>query len=155
MGLNASLIYLEKKKKLWRCHFCNDIHFGENPPTTCPTCMKKNSFIMIDNNEALHVIDAYGGKLETVESILEAWESFSSTSDNYSLTPDGEMVKGLAEGVLENQKNHRVKYCPCRITKGDEGDLKLICPCNFLIQQTWRENGECWCGLYVKRENDE
>jgi ferredoxin-thioredoxin reductase catalytic chain len=155
MTANDSSIYLEKKKKLWRCHFCNDVHFGEKAPTVCPTCGRSNSFVLIDNNEALRIINDYGGKLESVEKVLDAWENFSNTAKDYVLTPDGEMIKGLAEGILENQKNHGLKYCPCRITKGDESDLKLICPCNFIIQKTWREDGECWCGLYVKREKSE
>jgi ferredoxin-thioredoxin reductase catalytic chain len=155
MTVNMSTIYLERKKKLWRCHFCNDIHFGERPPTVCPTCGRSNPFVLIDNNEAMRIIGSYGEKIDTIENVLDAWEAFSDAGTDYNLTPDGEMIRGLAEGILENQKNHGLKYCPCRITKGDESDLKLICPCNFLIQHTWREVGECWCGLYVKREKSE
>ncbi|MCK4336060.1 MAG: hypothetical protein KAT94_00735 [Candidatus Aenigmarchaeota archaeon] len=32
-----------------------------------------------------------------------------------------------------------------------EGDLKLMCPCNFKVQENWKKKGECWCGLFIKR----
>jgi ferredoxin-thioredoxin reductase catalytic subunit len=58
----------------------------------------------------------------------------------------------LAQGVLNNEKKHHLKFCPCRMTSGkQQEDFKLICPCNFFIQKTWKEKGECWCGLYVKK----
>lgn len=58
----------------------------------------------------------------------------------------------LADGVLNNEKNHGLKYCPCRLrTKDFDKDIKLICPCNFKSQNTWKEKGECWCSLFVKK----
>jgi len=138
-------------KRLWRCHVCNDIHFGLKAPKVCPTCGAKDAFVLVDDSEALKVIDGYGGKIETVEDMIETWESFVEVKE-FKLNEDREMVRTLAMGELENMKNKGFKYCPCRITIGDfEKDLNLICPCNFLIQETWKEYGECWCGLFVKR----
>ncbi len=61
-----------------------------------------------------------------------------------------EKVLMLAAGVLANERRYGLRYCPCRMITGRrEEDLKLICPCNFKIQKTWREGGE-WCSLFVK-----
>ena len=47
-------------KKFWRCIVCNDIHFGVNPPETCPTCMQINKYIQIESKEALAVFKGLG-----------------------------------------------------------------------------------------------
>jgi ferredoxin-thioredoxin reductase catalytic chain len=139
-------------KKLWRCNVCNDIHYGIKGPTICPTCGAKNAFTLIDYPEAKKVIIDRGDRLDQVDQLLAVWEKFAE-GKTFKLNPDIEFVKTLARGELENQKNHGLKYCPCRITTGDlEEDLNLICPCNFFIQPVYRESGECWCGLFVKRD---
>lgn len=138
------------KKFLWRCHVCNDIHLGIRGPEICPTCKARNAFARSDLNEALKII----GERENLiskEQIFDLWESFARDK-GIDLNPDREVVETLAEGVLENQRNHGLRYCPCRITTGDlEKDLKLVCPCNFPAQKTYKEEGECWCSLFVKR----
>lgn len=88
----------------------------------------------------------------TSTEVIKVWENFSGASTEFKINDDREIVETLADGVLENQRNHGLKYCPCRMTTGNYiEDLKLICPCNFLMQQRYKENGECWCGLFVKR----
>ncbi len=147
----AANLYPVSKKRLWRCHVCNDIHFGVRGPTICPTCGAKNAFALIDNDEAKKVIMDKGGKLDQVEQLLQVWEDFAKGKE-FKVADDKEFVRTLAEGELENMRNHGLKYCPCRITTGNyDQDLNLICPCNFFIQVTWKEQGECWCGLFVKR----
>jgi ferredoxin-thioredoxin reductase catalytic chain len=138
-------------KKLLRCSVCNDIHLGTKGPEICPTCGAKNAFVVVDRDEALKVIGDQGGKIQTVEELVAVWSDFTEGKD-FKLADDREMIETLAQGELENQKNRGLKYCPCRITTGDfEKDLRLICPCNFFIQKTWKDYGECWCGLFVKR----
>lgn len=138
-------------KRMWRCFVCNDIHFGVKGPAVCPTCGAKNAFVLADNGEALKVIDNYGGTIDTVEGMVRVWEDLIKDKE-FKLAEDRETVETLAKGELENMKGKGLKYCPCRITTGDyEKDLSLICPCNFLVQKTWKEYGECWCGLFVKR----
>ena len=142
-----------RNKLLWRCHVCNDLHYGERPPLLCPTCAAKNAFVRIDRSEALRVIGDRGGEIAVTKDVVGAWEGFSKIGSEYKLVDDREMVTGLADGVVQNQLNHGLKYCPCRLTTGDlERDLKLICPCSFEVQQTYRENGECWCGLFERRK---
>ncbi|MBM3302625.1 MAG: hypothetical protein FJY85_22070 [Deltaproteobacteria bacterium] len=138
-------------KKLWRCFVCNDIHLGIKGPEICPTCGAKNAFCEADNDEALKVIGTLGGKLDTVEHLIRVWEAFTKGQD-FRLEDSQENIRTLATGELENMRKHGLKYCPCRIPTGDfDRDLRLICPCNFKTQQYWKENGECWCGLFVKR----
>lgn len=140
-------------KRLWRCHVCNDLHYGVGPPLICPTCGARGAFVQVDRDEALKIIGDRGGALTSTGAIIEAWKGFAKIGDEYKLVEDKEMVEGLAEGVLSNQKAHGLRYCPCRLAQGDFiQDLKLICPCNFQVQQTYAERGECWCGLYVKRD---
>jgi ferredoxin-thioredoxin reductase catalytic chain len=90
-----------------------------------------------------------------IDRLVKVWGDFVSRQDpgegRFILNPDTGRVRMLAKGVLSNEKGHGLKYCPCRMTTGDRNeDLKLVCPCNFKIQKTWREKGECWCSLFVR-----
>lgn len=86
------------------------------------------------------------------EKFLEALGKFTEKNE-FQVNPDREKVNMLLEGIFNNEKNHGLKYCPCRlITKDFEEDLKLVCPCNFLAHDTYKEKGECWCGLFVRRK---
>jgi len=139
-------------KKYWRCFVCNDIHYGVKPPERCPTCMVKNAYVEISSEEALKITSSKEEKFEK-EKFHEAIEKFAEKNE-FQVNPDKEKVEMLIDGVFNNQRNHSLKYCPCRlITKDFEEDLKLVCPCNFIIHETYKdkEDGECWCGLFVKR----
>ncbi len=140
-------------KKLWRCHVCNDIHLGNKPSKVCPTCGAQNAFVLSDLNEALEIIGHEHQALDDRQGVLGAWKQFSEQSLTVRLTEKADEVELLSKGVLENLSSKGQRYCPCRITTGDrKKDLDLICPCNFLRQQTYKEYGECWCGLFVKRD---
>lgn len=143
---------MDMKKRFWRCNVCNDIHFGVKPPKTCPTCGAINAFVMCDANEAMKLSEEDKSSISTEEELLSVWKEWLTRNDKIKLWEDAESVQLLARGELENDRNKGLKYCPCRATTGDrERDLKLICPCNFYVQQTWKEYGECWCGLFIKR----
>jgi len=144
-------MYENVKKKYWRCHICGDIHYGDKPPAICPTCGMKNSFALTDSSEVSNVQGDVKYLLDTPEKLIKAWEEFVEKAD-FRLWDDKQAVHDLAVGELENMKNKGLRYCPCRITTGDrQKDIELICPCNFKAQGTWKEYGECWCGLFVKR----
>lgn len=148
--------YSITEKKLWRCHVCNDLHYGKMPPFICPTCGARGGFIQIDKSETLKVIDNRGGEITSKKAVIDAWRAFSGPGRDFMLVDDEEMYNGLAIGVLENLKNYGLKYCPCRLISGDaEADLKLICPCQFEAQQVWTDKGECWCGLFIARNKNE
>ena len=89
---------------------------------------------------------------EDIEKQIKIWEEWvSRQSGTFTLNPNRETVERLAQGVLKNEKNNGLKYCPCRMILGErKNDLKLVCPCNFKSQKTWRKKGECWCSLFVK-----
>ena len=110
------------------------------------------AFVKIDGEEARKTLGDHGGSLAKAEEVINAWRDFAENNPLIKLNPNLEEVSTLAAGVLENMKNRGMKYCPCRMTTGDfEKDLELVCPCNFYRQKAWKENGECWCGLYFKR----
>ncbi len=143
-------------KKYWRCFVCNDIHYGVKPPEICPTCLAKNAYVEISSEEAKKITGVTTVEFDK-EKFLEAIERFAEKNE-FQVNPDGEKVKMLLDGMFNNEQNHGLKYCPCRlITKDFAEDLKLVCPCNFLIHETYKdkENGECWCGLFVRRKKHE
>ncbi len=139
-------------KKYWRCHVCNDIHYGIKPPEICPTCSVKNAYVEISFAEAKKVMSR-----ETEmdkDTFRLAIEEFARNNE-FQINPNSEKVNMLIDGVFSCEENHGMKYCPCRlIAKDFEEDLKLVCPCNFLIHETYKDkkDGECWCGLFVRRK---
>ena len=85
------------------------------------------------------------------QEILKAFEEFCRDNE-FELNPDKTHVEECIDGILENEKKYGLKYCPCRIVSGDfQKDLELLCPCNFTIQEKYKAQEECWCGLFVKR----
>ncbi len=140
-------------KKFWRCFVCNDIHYGVRPPEVCPTCLVKNAYVEVSSAEARKVCAATETTM-TREDFRQAIEKFSDKNE-FQVNPDKERVEMLLDGLFANEKNHSLKYCPCRLTSGDlTEDLKLVCPCNFLVHETYKDkpDGECWCGLFVRRK---
>ena len=86
------------------------------------------------------------------EELKKVWERFAEKQD-FMLNPDKTHVERIAKGVLLNESKFGLKMCPCRIRDGTrEQDLKLICPCNFKADETWAKKGQCWCGLFVKKQ---
>jgi len=85
------------------------------------------------------------------EKLLKVWQSFTE-KNGFILNPENKFVDSVADGVLENEKKHRLKLCPCRLRDGTfERDIELLCPCNFEIQETWKKEDRCWCGLFIKK----
>jgi len=85
------------------------------------------------------------------QKLIKIWKKFAGNNEKIILNPDQKWVAKITDGVIENQKKYGLKYCPCRIISGrKEEDEKLLCPCNFFIQDTWKNKGECWCGLFKK-----
>ena len=140
-------------KRYWRCFVCNDIHYGVRPPEICPTCRVPNAYVEVTSEEARKV-----GSLTEVEfaeaDFRAAIEAFTAGNE-FQVNPDQAKVEMLLEGIFNNERNHGLKYCPCRLASKDfDEDLKIVCPCNFLIHETYKdqEDGECWCGLFVRRK---
>jgi ferredoxin-thioredoxin reductase catalytic chain len=85
------------------------------------------------------------------ENLIKAWGRFTEGKD-FKLNPDSGLVEKVAEGVLLNREKYGLGLCPCRLRDGTkERDMELICPCKFKTHSTWKSQGRCWCGLFVKR----
>ena len=141
------------KKKYWRCFVCNDIHCGIAAPELCPTCKVMNAYVEITSAEARTILEGAPVVDFALADFREAIDRFAAGQE-FRVNPDREKVEMLIQGIYENERNHGFKYCPCRLrTKDWDEDLRIICPCNFLIHETYkgRKDGECWCGLFVRR----
>jgi ferredoxin-thioredoxin reductase catalytic subunit len=140
-------------KKFWRCHVCNDIHYGIFPPEVCSTCKVEFGYIEVSSEEARKVMSVTESTLSR-EDFVTAIHRFAKMRE-FNVNPDTERVDMLTGGVFTCESNHGLKYCPCRMIEKDfESDLSLICPCNFLLHETYKDldDGECWCGLFTKKE---
>ena len=142
------------KKRYWRCFVCNDIHCGLAPPELCPTCKVLNAYVEISADEARKILGGGPGGSLTAEGFRASIERFTAGNE-FQVNPDREKVDLLLSGIFENERNHGLKYCPCRLRcKEWDEDLKIVCPCNFLIHETYKglPDGECWCGLFIRRK---
>jgi len=140
-------------KKYWRCHVCNDVHYGISPPDKCPTCMVEQAYVEISSEEALKIMSPVKTEIDK-KKFIAVIDDFAK-NNVFHVNPDQERVNMLLKGIFSNEQNHGLKYCPCRLaTKDFEEDLKLVCPCNFRIHETYKDKdgGECWCGLFIKRK---
>lgn len=146
-----------KGKRYFRCYVCNDVHHGVSAPSKCPTCNVDDAYVEIDYEEAVNFLADEPGRdgLDVdrdKEELKNRWKNFSDKND-FVLNPDENMVDNVVKGVLGNEKEMGLKICPCRLSDGSrKRDAELICPCNFKAQETWKEEGRCWCGLFVKEE---
>jgi len=142
------------KKRYWRCFICNDIHYGIAPPELCPTCKVLNAYVEISAEEARKILGGGPGVSLTADEFRAAIERFTAGRE-FQVNPDRERVDLLVKGIFENEKNHGLKYCPCRLRcKNWDEDLGIVCPCNFTIHETYKgvPDGECWCGLFIRRK---
>lgn len=140
-------------KTYFRCTVCNDFHYGINSPQVCPTCSVTKSYIPVTEQEADIVLfekqTRRGRNQWRVEEFLGILRDWCAEND-FSLNPDEEHVYFTLDGVLRNERQQGLKYCPCRVPSGNfEKDLEIICPCNFQTQETWTEQARCWCGLFI------
>jgi ferredoxin-thioredoxin reductase catalytic chain len=141
------------KKEFWRCFVCNDIHWGFKPPEICPTCGVVHAYVEISAKEAKGILAPQTEPDFSTDDFRRAIATFAETTE-FKINPDTERVDLLMSGISANEQNHGLRYCPCRLrSKEFEEDLKIVCPCNFLIHETYKgvEKGECWCGLFIKR----
>lgn len=60
-----------------------------------------------------------------------------------TINPDKTLVTEIREGLKRTGG-----YCPCRVIKNE--DTK--CMCKDFLERT--EEGECYCGLYIKIKDE-
>ncbi len=84
-----------------------------------------------------------------MEEIIKNYHEYAE-KNGFKLNPNREVVERLVKGMLENEKKHGARYCPCRrITGNPEEDKPKICPCQWHREEIERD-GHCLCGLFVK-----
>lgn len=146
-------------KGWFRCTVCGDIHYGIAGPRICPTCQNENAYVEVPLIEAKAaqqiVVDSDEIKKDAPETSKQELEELLSpfTQDKeYELNPDQEHLSLTLDGLLKNEKDTGLKYCPCQLRTDDFSyNITLLCPCNFTAQETYTGEGRCWCGLFVKR----
>ena len=152
-GSSFPSIIVGMKKRYWRCFVCNDVHYGIAPPELCPTCKVLSAYVEISAAEARQILGCGAATAMTPDGFRAAIESFAAANE-FRVNPDGGRVDLLLKGIFENERRYGLKFCPCRIrTKDWDEDLRIVCPCNFTIHETYKgiKDGECWCGLFVRR----
>lgn len=87
---------------------------------------------------------------EKIEEMIREYEKYAK-ENGFKLNPDGEVVKRIIKGLIENEKKYNFRYCPCRrVTGNPEEDKSKICPCDFM-QTEIEEQNHCLCGLFFKQ----
>jgi ferredoxin-thioredoxin reductase catalytic subunit len=93
-----------------------------------------------------------GAEKERENKIKEMSENYYNyaISNGFRLNPDKKTTDRVINGLLENEKKHGKKYCPCRrVTGSAEEDAKKICPCAYHKEEILKD-GHCLCNLFVK-----
>ncbi len=84
-----------------------------------------------------------------LEKIAEKYRVYAK-ENGFELNPDKKILEETLRGLVENEKKHGEKYCPCRRVTGDrEADKKIICPCVYHKKEI-EEKGHCLCQLFVR-----
>lgn len=89
-------------------------------------------------------------KKEGPEETEKIYQDYAE-KNGFKLNPDREVRERLIKGLMENEKKHGAKYCPCRrITGNEQDDRAKICPCQWHRQEI-EKDGHCLCGLFFKK----
>ena len=84
-----------------------------------------------------------------MEKISEKYKAYAK-ENGFSLNPDEKILEATLKGLIENEKRHGEKYCPCRrVTGNREEDKKIICPCIYHEKEI-ETQGHCLCQLFFK-----
>ena len=85
------------------------------------------------------------------EEVLEISKRYAD-SQGFKLNPNKKALDMIIKGLVDNEKKHGFRYCPCRAITGDkEKDKKIICPC-FWHKDEIKKWGHCLCGLFVSKQ---
>ncbi|MEJ2242163.1 MAG: ferredoxin-thioredoxin reductase catalytic domain-containing protein [Candidatus Bathyarchaeota archaeon] len=87
----------------------------------------------------------------SIEKVKKRAQS-DAEANGYYLTPDSTLLKDLLEGLKKNEERYGYPSCPCRLASGNlELDRDIICPCDYRDPDV-EEFGQCYCGLYVRKD---
>ncbi len=91
------------------------------------------------------------GDLQGRMEDLAKWSTDYAQKSGFRINPNEKIVFGIMRGLLENEKKHGKKICPCRrFTGNEETDAKNVCPC-FYHKDEIEADGHCLCNLFVKK----
>jgi len=83
------------------------------------------------------------------EKLIKKFKVYAK-ENGFRLNPNREIAEGTIRGLLQNEKRHGKRYCPCRrITGNKEEDKKIICPCIYHKKEI-QTQGHCLCQLFFK-----
>lgn len=92
--------------------------------------------------------------MEDIEKIIKDCQEYAD-KNSFSLNPDKEVIERLIKCLLQRERQLGKRYCCCRRITGDpEKDEKIVCPCVYAPMEI-KEQGHCFCGLFVKKEKNE
>lgn len=66
-------------------------------------------------------------------------------SQGFKLNPDKKALNTILEGLLKNEKQYSLRYCPCKLRLKEN-----ICPCKNSKKEI-EETGHCKCTLFWKK----
>ncbi len=85
------------------------------------------------------------------EQLLNFYKKFTEGKD-FKLTENEEHLDMILTGLINNQKKHGIRSCPCKANNGSKEQLiKNACPCKFKEEEIWTKENRCWCGLFERR----
>ncbi|MGA2091580.1 MAG: ferredoxin-thioredoxin reductase catalytic domain-containing protein [Endomicrobiales bacterium] len=90
----------------------------------------------------------------TREKIEAEYQALKTQTEQagYHLNPDEDFVRGIVQGLLENEQRYGYQSCPCRLSSGrKDDDRDIICPCNYRDADVM-DYGSCYCALYVSEK---
>lgn len=118
---------------------------GLRPEQTIKEWLEK----MFKDNENQKASPDSGDNKEKIDKLEKEYAEYAKTN-GFQLNPDKEVARRVINGLLENEKKHGQKYCPCRRVTGDTNeDSKKICPCSWHKDEI-EKDGHCLCRLYTK-----
>ncbi|MDP3990921.1 MAG: ferredoxin-thioredoxin reductase catalytic domain-containing protein [Candidatus Nealsonbacteria bacterium] len=83
-----------------------------------------------------------------IEQAIEKYEKYAQ-ENGLSLNQNRKIVESVVKGLLENEKKHGKRFCPCRRITGTSEDLQKVCPCFWHLKEI-EKDGHCYCRLFVK-----
>jgi len=88
--------------------------------------------------------------MEDIDIVIENYKNWAE-KNGYSLNQNRKVVEFLVKSLLEREEKFGKRYCPCRRISGNKKeDEKIVCPCAYMEKEI-KENGRCFCGLFVKK----
>lgn len=105
-----------------------------------------------------HTLDEVVSSVKEFEELIQKYQemakAYAEKNKHFlKLNPDKQKVHEVVVGLARNKMDFGKPFCPCmvmRISGNPVEDKKRICPC-YWHRKDIELDGECECGLFVKR----